>query len=125
MPAIDKFECDQCDFAMPSGWGCFTYAVDKQGKRITCPHPAEIRVARKATGLREYGEMKEKGVIGLSKHVVCADCLEQCALDFDRDTLKCPKCDSESVRTIEDLVDQPCPKCKNGSVRRIPTGMFT
>lgn len=124
MPAIDKFQCRACGLKFPTGWGGFVYAVDSKGKRVVCPHPAEFTVIKEVTGM-SYWEAKAAQRVGFNSDCICLDCLAQFKLDLNRDSRVCPKCESQKIRSIRELIDQPCPKCKKGKIEKISTGLMS
>lgn len=115
MPPIQRYGCNECDFEMPSGWGGYTYAVDDDGKRHVCPHPAEFSEVFRVTGL-EYSDADAAGRVGHAQHCVCRNCVEQFDLDLQRDRLVCPKCSSPQICSLRDLVGKPCPRCRVGLI---------
>ena len=117
MPEINRFNCNRCEFALPSGWGSYTYAVDDRGMRIYCPHPGEGWAIRQVTGM-SYGEAYDAGRTGRADYAVCIDCLTQLSLDLKRDERRCAKCGSGRVSTVHELVGKACPQCKVGTVER-------
>ncbi len=117
MPPIERYGCDKCEFALPTGSGRYTYAVDDSGQRIVCPHPGEMRTLRKVTGL-SYGEARAAGRLGYADFCVCLNCLAQCDLDLDRDPRQCAKCGSTDVRTANEMIGRECPQCHSGTIER-------
>lgn len=124
MPSIDKFGCNKCDFAFPSGWGSYTYATDGEGKRIVCGHPGEERAVLKVTGL-SWADAQAAGRVGLASYCACFDCCFQFDLDLDRDIKKCPKCGSLQVKSAYGAIALQCPKCNAGKIVRAWTGVVS
>jgi len=57
MPPIYRFECNNCEFAFPSGWGSCQYVIDDDGNRIICPHPSEYYQAVETIGVEKFNEI--------------------------------------------------------------------
>jgi len=140
MPGIYEFKCDKCDFEMPEGWGRYMYVLDKEGKKIICPHPSEYETALEVLNIEGFGAwnclfefpiMREENMklfkerTGVSFYCVCLKCLNQFDIDIERDKKICPKCKSNKIKTEEEMIGQKCPKCKIGVVREIDTGLIT
>jgi hypothetical protein len=117
MPVISLYSCNKCDFQFPEGWGGYTYAVDRRGCRVVCPHPSEGHAIEEVTGL-SYAEACEAGLVGHAQHCVCLDCLKQFDLDLERDASACPDCSSARVRSLRASVGKPCPRCKIGLIEQ-------
>lgn len=125
MPQIFDFYCDNpaCEFELPSGWGGYMYAIDDDGERVTCPHPAEYATAREVIG-EEVNEAEFDRRTGFNTYCYCPDCESQVDIDLNRDGKQCPDCGSPAVQTIEDLVGEPCPVCGEGTVVAEDTGLI-
>jgi predicted Zn-ribbon and HTH transcriptional regulator len=134
MPAISDFICNKCRFALPSGWGGYTYVQDDKGKRKVCPHPAEVVTIAEVLGLKENeifpprteeirNLLKER--TGFLSTCVCLDCLEKFGLDLAKDERRCPSCKSDNVKATVKLVNQRCPRCKVGFIEEIDTGLMS
>ncbi|HEX8915107.1 MAG TPA: hypothetical protein VF796_22340 [Humisphaera sp.] len=116
MPLIQRYACDRCDFALPTGWGGYAYATDDAGRRVVCPHPEEDAKVLEVTGMA-WAAAYEAGRVGHNSHCVCLACVRQFDLDPRRDPVACPACSSAAVRSALDSVGRECPKCKAGVVR--------
>lgn len=123
MPGISEFYCTNpdCDFAMPSGWGYYMYAIADDGNRIHCPHPDEMGRAREVIG-RDASQAEIGRRTGFATHCLCIDCEAQIDLDLDRDDSLCPECGSYAIKTIHQLVDDWCPVCEDGTFIGEDTG---
>lgn len=117
MPPIEHYGCTKCEFALPIGWGGYTYAVDDNGQRHVCPHPLEFGTISQVTGL-SYSDAQTAGRVGYMSHCVCIQCLTQLDLDTDRDPMLCDKCGSDHVQTAIHLIGNPCPLCQVGSIEK-------
>ena len=84
--------------------------MDNLGKRVVCPHPAEVHTINKVTGLN-YSEARDAGRVGFAQHCICLECLKQLDLDLERDAVVCPGCSSPNVRSLRALIGQKCPRC--------------
>ncbi|MBU1177296.1 hypothetical protein KKH96_02515 [Patescibacteria group bacterium] len=130
MPKIYEYKCDICGFDLPEGWGGCMYVEDDNGKRITCDHPCEGEAIGNVLGKNPSKELLKKRV-GFNSDCICLDCLHQFKADLsskglkDKDKRECPKCKSEKVKTISELVNKPCPKCHKGTIKEIETGIWT
>ncbi len=123
MPAINRFECDKCDFKLPSGWGGHMYVSDQAGNRIVCPHPAEYAKAYQVLGGDASWELIEQRT-GFNSVCLCRDCLQIFHLDLKRDARTCLNCRSSRVASLEELVGGICPKCMIGTIQEIETGRW-
>ena len=121
MPKIYEYKCDICGLDLPNGWGGCMYVEDDDGKRITCSHPCEEEIIEGVLGKNPSEELREKR-IGFNSDCICLDCLHAFEADLndgglkDRDKRECPKCKSEKVNTVHELIDKTCPKCKKGTI---------
>jgi hypothetical protein len=59
---------------------------------------------------------------GFNTHCFCIHCGTQVDLNLDRDEKACPECRSNTVKTIDELVDQQCPVCETGTIVAEDTG---
>lgn len=143
MPAIHEYHCNTCDFTMSDGWGGYMYVqakicsecgervneiedfcvgcgtptdeVDADGyERVTCPHPSEHHTVRRVLG-EDSSDQKQSKRTGFNSYSVCLDCLSQFELDTKRDERLCPECNSERVKTQDELVGDECPNCSEGT----------
>lgn len=97
------------------------YVVDGNGNRKACPHPGELYTVRKVLGANASTELiKER--TGFNSHCICLDCIEQFNLDLNRDSINCPVCQSEHVKSLRDMIGQTCPECREGAIQEIATG---
>lgn len=140
MPPINKYLCDQCGLALPSGWGGYLYVINDAGERIVCPHPGEGFTIAKVLGSDASPETV-RARIGFNSYCLCCDCLHQFEADIvdesrnvwrdyygtvvGRDPRRCPACGSSLVRTVWELVGRPCPKCETGTIVEVETGVVT
>ncbi|NLB70306.1 MAG: hypothetical protein GX804_11625 [Lentisphaerae bacterium] len=124
MPAINDYKCDNCGFCLPSGWGGYMYVIDDDGKRIVCPHPREFATVAEVLGDDAPPELVELRT-GFNSYCLCLECLKKVELDLDRDLRECPKCTSNNITSLSELVGHSCPKCKEGTIKEIETGMWT
>ena len=140
MPPINEYRCNKCGFTLPSGWGGYMYVENDKGERIVCPHPGEIFKVLEILGENVTEELiKER--TGFNSYCVCLDCLYQFEADLgdekvnpwrlyygamrEKDKRECPRCKSENVKTVFELIGQVCPKCKKGIIEEIPTGIVS
>lgn len=144
MPPIDDFRCNECGFALPSGWGTIFYVVSDEGDRIKCLHPGEHHFVEQELGLNAPIDLILERT-GFFSNCVCLDCLHQFKADLGesgyhpywrgfnannksypfKDKRQCRKCGSSNVKTELEMVGQICPKCKHGIIRQIYTGCIT
>lgn len=147
MPELNDYECNQCEFSMPSGSGGHLYVENSEGRRIVCGHPGEDSQIREILG--HYPTREElQAMTGFNSYCVCLDCLEQFKADYRdekvnenrfwnecpqfreglrgkpkmKDERICPSCQSNNVVTEFELVGKTCPKCKKGKFQEIVTG---
>ena len=151
MPGVSNYKCDKCDFELPSGWGGHSYVTDKDGNRIVCRHPGEIRDARRilaesypdrAYGLTvkmqaDYDKWRQtdpnsfdvhefvNSRMGFNSYCVCLNCTDQFKLDLRIDEHICPKCGSPDIVPVREMVGKSCPKCHQGTIEEIPTGIWS
>lgn len=150
---INNYQCENCDFEMPRGWGGYMYvqaptcvdcdqpiyADDKECdgcntpieaittggyERITCPHPQEHSTVVSVLGPEPSDELVDQRT-GFNSYCVCLSCLSQFELDLGRDDRKCPECMSIEVKSEHELVDELCPKCSEGTFVEISTGIIS
>jgi predicted RNA-binding Zn-ribbon protein involved in translation (DUF1610 family) len=123
MPQIFDFHCTNtdCDFEMPSGWGYYFYAEADDGERVHCPHPGELGRAHEVIG-DDASEEEFDHRTGFNNHCFCLHCESQVDLDLDRDEKSCTECDSDAIKTLDELVDEQCPLCGTGTVIAEDTG---
>ena len=130
MPKIYNYKCDRCSFGLPRGWGGCLYVENDKGERITCVHPGEGEIVGSVLGKNPSKELLRKR-IGFNSDCICLDCLYQFEADLnskgekDKDKRECPKCKSEKVNTVSELVNKTCPKCKKGTIKKIWTGIIS
>jgi len=147
MPPINDYKCNKCGFSFPRGWGGFLFVENDKGERIVCPHPGERAMIEKVLdgNYLSQGRTIEKRV-GYASICLCLDCLHQFTADladeetkrsqrhYYKNTLKmiggkdkreCPKCKSNKVKTLAELIDETCPKCHKGKIKEIETGIFS
>ncbi len=113
MPSITIIKCRNCGLSFPGGWGYYSYAVDDNGKRVVCAHPAEFRIAEQVTHMK-WDDARAVGRIGLNSFCMCFSCSHQFDLDLDRDIKRCPKCGSLEVRSARGALGSKCPSCRKG-----------
>ena len=131
MPKIYNYKCDRCSFGLPRGWGGCLYVENDKGERITCGHPGEEDIIKRVLG-KKYSEELRKERVGFNNNCICSDCLYKFRADLndswwekDKDKRECPKCKSEKVNTVSELVNKTCPKCKKGTIKKIWTGIIS
>ena len=138
MPLVNEYKCSKCGLSLPSGCGVYLYVENVAGARVLCPHPGESGIIGWVFGRdASIDEIRNKS--GFFSHCICLDCLYQfdadlgeegyspCGSNIDnrtnkeKDKRECPKCNSNSVKTVLELVEKSCPKCKEGiiMVRRL------
>lgn len=123
MPSIYDYHCTNstCEFEMPSGWGHHMYAITDEGKRLQCLHPGGMEQARQVIGEdASPDEINQR--TGIVTYCFCLDCETQVDLDLDRDGKACPECQSNAIKTIDELVDEQCPVCAMGTIIAEDTG---
>lgn len=117
MPLIERFGCNQCDFQFPIGWGSYVYAIDANGARIVCSHPGEARIVQEITRM-SYADARLAGRASTACFAVCLRCLHQFDIDLEKNSRRCPACESPEIRTAAEAVGRPCPACKAGTIER-------
>lgn len=140
MPPVKNYKCDKCGFSLPSGWGGFMYVTDPRGRKILCPHPGEAETVEMVLGPISLSDRAISERTGFNSNCICLNCLKQFDLDLGEDywwfTAKaiarvrkdkrvCPKCKSQKVYSIREMIGKPCPKCKKGHIEEIFTGMIS
>ena len=124
MPPYNHFRCSRCRFSLPSGWGGIRYVTDENGQKIICPHPGDFFQIYEVLGESASGELVDQRT-GFNSDCLCLDCLAKFQIDLKREQRICPKCRSNHVNSVKELVGEPCPKCKDGTVQEIETGSFS
>lgn len=145
MPRINEYKCSRCGLALPQGWGMYLYVEDNKGRRKICGHPGErycvVGVLGEGASLEVIRERT-----GFNSSCICLDCLYQFEADLgesawspyehdiatyrprpkrEKDKRECPKCKSNNVKTVLELVGEVCPKCKEGVIEEIDTGWIS
>ena len=142
MPPINEYKCNVCDLELEQGWGYCFYVEDDDGKRIQCMHPIEEYCVEQVLGNNPPIELITKRT-GFNSDCICLECLFQFQADlgeigwspyenqvsrlifglkFQKDERECPKCSSNNIKTIEEIVGKSCPKCVIGIIEEIWTG---
>ncbi len=129
--------------------------LKKTGKdylRVPCPHPAEYNTIARILGEKVPQDLV-KSRTGFNSYCICLECLHQFEADLRdekvnewrfwygfpsfkeafrspippemKDKRKCPKCGSDNVKTVFELLWKPCPKCKEGRIVEIETGIIS
>ena len=124
MPEICEYRCDNCGFRLERGWVEYAYVTDDRGKRIHWPHPMEMQKVYEVLGY-DASEELIKARTGTLTVCVCLDCTGRFELDLERDERRCPRCGSEQVKTVWEMVGKTCPKCGMGTIVEIDTGIVT
>ncbi len=70
--------------------------------------------------LMKYDDMEER--IGYLSACVCMNCLDQFGLDLRKDSIECPHCKSDHVRTILEMTNKRCPKCQSAYMEKMVMG---
>jgi ribosomal protein S27AE len=66
---------------------------------------------------------RQRLTVGLGSTLTfCIHRETQVDLDLDRDKKACPECQSNAVKTTDELVDEECPVCEEGTVIAEDTG---
>ena len=123
MPQIFEYYCtnSECDLEMPTGWGYYMYATADDGERVLCPHPGEMGKAREVIGA-DATKQEIASRTGFNTHCFCTSCQSQVDLDLEKDEKACSECSSESIKTINELLDEQCPVCDEGTFIAEDTG---
>jgi ribosomal protein S27AE len=152
VPQLNNYVCHACKKSIHYGWGTYLYVVTPDGHRITCPHPGELFKIAEVLDLT-YEEVSSPGRkrwwwsrkrcddydltqqlirerTGKHTFCVCRECKEPSYLDLGieqsrgpRDKWKCPRCGSQEIDTLSELIGKPCPLCGEGVIEEIVTGM--
>ena len=139
MPKLIQFVCDECDFTLKTWSGGIYYVLDNEGKRIKLPHPGEGYKLAQVLGLDEekihgfpYLPIKEKEIVellevrvGYLSDTICIDCGYVWMLDWDKDELICPKCDSPNIKMVMEMGGQECPICGKGHFEEKDSGIIS
>jgi hypothetical protein len=138
-PPINRYECDKCGFAFPTGWGGYMYVENDKGERIFCTHPIEGYTVTQVLGQDASPELIKKRT-GFNSFCICLDCQYKFAADLkddkanpwrsgwpvkDKDERKCPQCKSKNVRSVYELIGKTCPVCGKGKIVEIPAGLIS
>jgi len=57
--------------------------------------------------------------IGYVSACICMNCLDQFGLDLRKDSIECPHCKSDHVRTLLEMTNKRCPKCRSGYMDKL------
>jgi predicted Zn-ribbon and HTH transcriptional regulator len=129
---IYGYRCNFCGFILDESNGGFLYLRNDRGDRIPLRDHGEREIIAQMLRMEEESlrnceilaasqeaiiDIMEERVGSLSA-CVCIDCLGQFGLDLRKDTLECPHCKSERIRTLLEMTDKRCPKCQSGHMER-------
>jgi hypothetical protein len=98
------------------------YVVDKDGRRVNCPHPGEMYTVIRVLGPNPSEELINHRT-GFNSYCVCYNCLKKFELDLKRDARVCPECQSVGVKSVMEARGHECPNCMKGIIEEIETGI--
>ena len=131
--AVFGYRCHICGFVLDESNGGFLYLTNNNGVRV----PLKDKDAREMIahllvleeGAPEGGDpdnchefvdiMEER--VGYLSACICMNCLDQFGLDLRKDTIECPRCKSDRVRTFLEISNKRCPKCQSGYMDKLNT----
>lgn len=128
---MNRYQCSNCDFTLPSGSGGYLYVEDPSGARINYENNSNksLRtIISEIWGFSDYNNWKELVRIhtGFNSYCVCLDCFNIFEADispnadgYSKDKKICPLCASDNVKTELELVGKQCPSCKEGSIEKV------
>ena len=124
MPPWIQARCNNCDFSMPISPSSSSYIVDDNGEKIPLRHPGESVTIRRVLG-DDYSSELLGERLGHVSRMICLDCLHKFDLDMKEEALICPSCNSNSVKSSNQLVGGVCPHCKIGVIEFYDTGIMS
>jgi len=126
------YRCGSCGFILDESNGGYLYLQNDRGDRIPLRDHGEreiiaqmLRMEEESLRSCEVLAASQEAIIDLMEErvgylsaCVCIDCLAQFGLDLRKDTLECPHCKSDHIRTLLEMSERRCPKCQSGHMER-------
>jgi DNA-directed RNA polymerase subunit RPC12/RpoP len=122
MPEKNSYTCNKCGLELNDHISDRFYAVNNEGKRIMCIHPAERRMAYDILG-KNISEEEFNERTGVMLPYVCLDCAKEFQMDKERDQLQCPFCFGKHYEMVPYMGGKNCPRCKDGIIIKAATGL--
>lgn len=131
------YRCGVCGFVLDESHGGYLYLRNNNGVRVPLRNKdqretvAQILLDEEETLYTDDSDdsddshkvvdiMDER--IGYVSACVCMNCLDQFGLDLRKDTIECPHCKSDQVRTFLEMTSKRCPKCQSGQMNKLGNG---
>ncbi len=129
--AADGFRCTACGFTLDASNGGFLYVKNVNGTRMPLKGKDEQEAIARILLNDEFsfqgddpGQFDKdidimEECVGYMSACLCMNCLDQFGLDLRKDTIECPGCRSDHVRTFLEITDKRCPKCQSGYLKTL------
>lgn len=129
--AMCGYRCSICGFILDESHGGYLYLRNNNGVRVPLKDKneretvAQILFDEEETLSTDNSDDARKVVdimderIGYVSACVCMNCLDQFGLDLRKDTIQCPHCRSDRVRTFLEMTNKRCPKCQSGQLDKV------
>jgi hypothetical protein len=125
--STDRFHCAICGFTLDPSNGGYLYVKNSKGRRIPLKGREQEAIAHilldeefpyrdNSGNLGKEMDLVEERV-GYMSACLCMNCLDQFGLDLRKDTIECPGCKSDHVKTFLEITSKPCPKCQSKTVQ--------
>lgn len=150
MPRLNSYDCNNCGYNLPFGFGGWFYAIDSEGNRKQIMHPGERSQVEAILGKATFWNAKNMAEtwmqrLGYNSHCLCLDCsnefdadvvdrneysfkgyyIESFGISDARDEMVCPKCKSDNVKPMSELIGGKCPKCHEGTITETLLNIWT
>ena len=127
---IQGYRCHICGFVLDEANGGYLYLTNNSGVRIPLKDKderdtiARMLFAEDAIFQNESEECHQlvdtmEDRVGYLSACICMNCLDQFGLDLRKDTIECPHCKSDHVRTFLEMTNKRCPKCQSGYMDKL------
>src|SRR5258706_10697365 len=93
-----NYICNNCQLSLNDHISDRMYAIDSEGKRIMCLHPAEEGMAYQILGNVSKEEFSAR--TGVMYPYICLYCAHEFQLDIKRDINECPNCHSKNFGIV-------------------------
>ncbi|MHB8109363.1 MAG: hypothetical protein ACYDHW_04930 [Syntrophorhabdaceae bacterium] len=126
------YRCPVCGYTLDESNGGYLYLSNDRGNRIPLKDHGEHEIIAQMLRTEEefYDDcgavtasheamidlIEER--VGYLSACICMKCLEQFGLDLRKDTVECPNCKSDHVRTLLEMNDKRCPRCQSGHLTK-------
>ncbi len=123
---VHGFRCPACGFTLDESNGGFLYIKNESGMRVPLKDKDERDALARILLNNEFSfctddvNLSQETIdileerVGYMSACLCMDCLGQFGLDLRKDTIECPRCKSDQIKTFLAMLYKPCPRCRSG-----------